>query len=65
MNTLIPKLYLLVQNLRTRDDGQDLAEYALTFALISLGCITSLQFLASGLCTVFSDVGQMVQDNIT
>ena len=39
MNNLFFRLYLAAQSLLGREDGQGLAEYALTFTVIALGTI--------------------------
>jgi pilus assembly protein Flp/PilA len=57
------KLYL--RSLVEREEGQDLVEYALVVALIAFGAITSMNFLASGLNTAFSDVAVTLTSNIT
>ena len=41
MNTLFLALYVKLQNLMTREEGQDLVEYALLVALIALVAITA------------------------
>jgi len=42
------------------DDGQGLVEYAVIIALIALGALVALSFLAGGVGNVF----EMVSDNI-
>ena len=37
------------------EEGQDLTEYGLLLVLIALACIVSMQKLASGVSTVFSN----------
>ena len=65
MKTLNIKLYLLLQTLLQREEGQDLVEYALVVALIAFGAITGMKFLASGLNNAFSDIATVVTTNIT
>jgi pilus assembly protein Flp/PilA len=56
MNILILKLSIAMQNLLTREDGQDLVEYALTVALISFGAIAGMSSVATGIDNAFSAV---------
>ena len=65
MATLSTKLYLYVRNLIEREEGQDLVEYALVVALIAFGAIVSMNFLATGINTAFSDVAATLTSNIT
>lgn len=56
MNNLFLKLYVNFQNLAKNERGQDLVEYALLIALISLTVITSVKGVATAVNTVFSNV---------
>jgi len=56
MNTTFLKLYLKFQSLWDGEEGQDLVEYALLMAIISLGLITSMSGIASSISTAFSNV---------
>jgi Flp pilus assembly pilin Flp len=42
MNTMLLKMYVKVQDLMNREEGQDLVEYALVLALITVGAVTIL-----------------------
>ena len=53
MNTLLIKLYVRLQELSSREEGQDMVEYALIVCLISLGCTATSKFLAGGLTTAY------------
>lgn len=46
--------------LRTSEDGQGLAEYALILALIAVAAIVALLFLGNQISTVLSTVGDSV-----
>jgi Flp pilus assembly pilin Flp len=65
MQILTNKLWLVLQNLISREDGQDLAEYALVVALIAFGSIASMQFLSGAIEGAFGLVGQTLTSNIT
>ncbi|MGD0628312.1 MAG: Flp family type IVb pilin [Terracidiphilus sp.] len=56
MNTLLLKLYVRLQELSSREEGQDMVEYALIVCLISLGCTATSKLLASGLTTAYSNI---------
>jgi pilus assembly protein Flp/PilA len=58
-------LYLHLQNLINREEGQDLVEYALVVALIAFGAIAGMQFLASGINNAFSEVAVVLTNSIT
>jgi pilus assembly protein Flp/PilA len=50
------KLYIMIQNLISQDEGQDLVEYALIVALLSLAAVAGMQSLATGINGAFSNV---------
>jgi len=57
MNTMLLKLYVKLQDLMSREEGQDLIEYALLAAILSLGCVTILKTLATAISTEFASIG--------
>lgn len=60
MNTMYLKLYVKLQNLLSRDEGQDLVEYALVVALIAFGATAGMQSLAAGLNSAFSNINTVL-----
>jgi len=56
MNNLFLALYVKLQNLMTREEGQDLVEYALLVCLIAIVCIAGVKNVASAVNTVFSNI---------
>jgi pilus assembly protein Flp/PilA len=56
VNSTIFKLYVKFQELRTREEGQDMVEYALVVALIVFGATSGIKFLAAGLASTFSNI---------
>jgi pilus assembly protein Flp/PilA len=56
MNNLFLTLYVKLQSLMTREEGQDLVEYALLVCLIALAAITGVNKVASAVTTVFSNI---------
>ena len=56
MNGLLLNLYIKFQDLKNRDEGQDLVEYALVVALIAFGATAGMGKLAAGINAAFSTV---------
>jgi pilus assembly protein Flp/PilA len=53
---MLLNLYVHFQNLMSREEGQDLVEYALVVALIAFGAIAGMGVLAGGLNNAFVTV---------
>ena len=53
-SNLFPMLYVQVQKLMAREEGQDLVEYALLVALIALVSIASVTSLGTVVNSIFS-----------
>ncbi len=56
MNNLLLKLYVKFQDLASREEGQDLVEYALVVALIAFGATAGMKSLSSAINSAFSNV---------
>jgi pilus assembly protein Flp/PilA len=56
MNNTILKLYVKMQALMAREEGQDLVEYALVVGLISIFLVVALQNVASAINGIFSTI---------
>ena len=56
MNNLFLALYVKMQNLMHREEGQDLVEYALLVCLIALAAITGVKNVATAVSTVFNNI---------
>jgi pilus assembly protein Flp/PilA len=56
MSSTLLKLYVIFQDLRYREDGQDLVEYALMLTLISLALISGMNGIASAVKNIFSNI---------
>ena len=54
MNTMLLKLYVNFQDLMSREEGQDLVEYALVVAIIALGAVAAMRSVANSISTEFS-----------
>jgi len=49
-------LYLWIRNCLAREEGQDLAEYALLFALIAFVAVSAVTLLGGNVKTVFNNI---------
>jgi Flp pilus assembly pilin Flp len=56
MNYGILTMYLKLQNLANGEEGQDLVEYALLCCMIALAAITGVNYVATAVTTVFSNI---------
>ncbi len=56
MNTMLLKLFIKFQDLASREEGQDLVEYALLVALVSFGSTAGMKALATGLNGAFKGI---------
>jgi pilus assembly protein Flp/PilA len=56
MNTMLMKMYVKYQDLMSRDEGQDLVEYALLVALLSLIAVGTITSLGSAINTIFKNI---------
>jgi pilus assembly protein Flp/PilA len=57
MQTTLWNLYSRLRNLMLREEGQDLVEYAMVFAVIALGTTAGMHTVAGGVSTVFTTIG--------
>jgi pilus assembly protein Flp/PilA len=60
MNNLLLKVFVKLQDLASREEGQDLVEYALVVALIAFGATAGMKNLASGVNTAFSNISSQL-----
>ena len=57
MNTVLVRLYAMLRGLAERNEGQDLVEYALVLAVISVGAVAVLGTLSNDVTSVFQLIG--------
>jgi len=57
MNNALLKLYVKMQSLMVREEGQDLVEYALIISLIAVVLVAGLSTLEGKISTVFVTIG--------
>jgi pilus assembly protein Flp/PilA len=65
MNNMLLKLYVKFQDLASREEGQDLVEYALVVALIAFGATAGMKALAGGLNTAFNNISTTLSTYVT
>ncbi len=64
MNNLLLKLYVKFQDLKNREEGQDLVEYALVVALIAFGATAGMGALASGINQAFGTISTRLASSV-
>ena len=65
MEQLLSSLRQSLAALQREDSGQDLIEYALIAALIALGAVAGMSFVASSINSAFSIVGNKLQNYVS
>jgi pilus assembly protein Flp/PilA len=60
MNDMLLKVYLKVRELAVQDEGQDLVEYALLIALVSLAAVAGIGVVATAIKSEFSTVAASI-----
>jgi Flp pilus assembly pilin Flp len=65
MNNMLLKLYVKFQELKNREDGQDLVEYALVVSLIAFGAVAGMSSLAGGINGAFGNISTTLASSIT
>jgi len=56
MNELLLRIYVRLQCLAVREEGQDLVEYALLVCLIALAAISGVNKVSSAVTKVFTNI---------
>jgi pilus assembly protein Flp/PilA len=65
MNSLMLKIFVKMQSLMVREEGQDLVEYALTVALVAFGATAALQTVGQGLNSAFTNISSTLASSLT
>jgi Flp pilus assembly pilin Flp len=60
VHTLLLKLYVKFQVMTSREEGQDMVEYALVGGMICFGATSASKFLAVGISNAFSGISSTV-----
>ena len=63
-NVYTPLGRTLFQDLASREEGQDLVEYALVVALIAFGAVAGMNALAKGLNTAFNTISTTLSTSV-
>jgi pilus assembly protein Flp/PilA len=56
MNDLMLKMYIKMQDLMNREEGQDLVEYALVVALVAFGAVAGMKTLSTEINSAFNTI---------
>lgn len=56
MNDLMLKMYIKMKDLMSREEGQDLVEYALVVALIAFGAVAGMKQLSTEINSAFDAI---------
>jgi len=65
MNTLLLKLLIHFQDFASREDGQDLVEYAMLVSLVAFGATAGMRALATGLNSSFKGISSTLGSYIS
>jgi Flp pilus assembly pilin Flp len=65
MKDLFLKLYLSARSVLDRMEGQNLAEYAMTFSLIALGCVAGMSAVAHSVNQTFIAMATTITTGVT
>ena len=60
MKNALLKLHVYLQTLMMQEEGQDLVEYALVLALVSVLAVTALTTLSGQITSVFTAIGNQL-----
>jgi pilus assembly protein Flp/PilA len=61
---MLLKVFVKFQDLMSREEGQDLVEYALLVALIALGATASMRLLATAISGAFGTISSRFATSI-
>lgn len=64
MNNLMLKLFVKMQTLVNREEGQDLVEYALVVALVAFGATAAMSALGTGLSSAFAKISSTLSSSL-
>ena len=60
MREIVERIFALVNFMKTKEEGQGLAEYALILVLVAIVCVVALLFLGTSINTVLCNVGSTI-----
>jgi len=65
MKIQMMSLYFKIQQQLSREEGQDLIEYALLVALIAFGAVAGLHSVANAINNTFGNIASTLTNSIT
>ena len=63
MREFMERFFVLVNFMKSKEEGQGLAEYALILVLVAIVCVAALIFLGTNINQVLSNVGSVINTN--
>ena len=60
MRELMERFFVMVNFLKSKEEGQGLAEYALILVLVAIVCVAALLFLGGSINSVLCNVGGVI-----
>jgi pilus assembly protein Flp/PilA len=64
MKDMILKMYVKMQTLMAREEGQDMVEYALVVALIAFGATAAMSNLSTELNVAFNSISTKLANSL-
>lgn len=64
MNEMLLKLYVHMQQIMNREEGQDLVEYALVVALIAFGAVAGMGALSTQINSAFNKISSLLSASL-
>lgn len=61
---MLLKMYIKFQDLLSREDGQDMVEYALLIALVGFGATAALKSLATNIGTALATISTTLTTDV-
>jgi pilus assembly protein Flp/PilA len=65
MNNVLLRLYIKLQEFASREDAQDLVEYALIVAVVAFGTTAGMKTLSAGLAAAFSGISSKLSSYVS
>jgi Flp pilus assembly pilin Flp len=65
MNTMLLRLYIKLQDLASREEGQDMVEYVMMVALLSFGWIASVKSVATAVNSAFTGLSTTLSSYVS
>jgi pilus assembly protein Flp/PilA len=64
MNTMLLKMFVKLQDLMSREEGQDMVEYAMVVGLIAFGATAAMKSLSTGIASAFTLISSTLSSSL-